>query len=303
MLSTKPSVTFRPNSILYTNLFSNSAQRQHEEKGFTLIELLVGMVITMIVVGMAGTGLVFLMSTNTRSDGEVSQQANLRRASDFIADEIKAASVVTTTDPIWITGGFTTGINPVGTSPSAALYLEIPMPVESVTSSTTLTVKNHGLLKGNAIRFSGTSLPSGMTNQITYYVKTTPDVNTFTAVTSAGVDVAFATTPQNFAVRRLVVYYTAIPNTTQWKAPQALYRATGNCTASSSTTYTSDAINCLVMVDSLAATSPFTVAIVDKQATLNFNGQLCTPPSMANTCTSPATTSVSMNAISRATLK
>jgi len=275
---------------------------QSSQLGFTLTELLVGMVITTIVVGMAGTGLIYMMSSNTKSDAQITQQTNLRRAADFVADEVKTASVLTTTDPVWITGGFTTGINPVGTSPSPVLYLEIPMPIENVASNV-LTVQNHGLAKGNAVRFSGSSFPSGMTNTTTYYVKTTPDANTFTVVTSAGTDVSFSTIPQNFAVRRLVVYYTAIPDATKWKAPMALYRATGNCTASGSTTYTSDAINCLVMVDSLATTSAFSAIISSKQATLNFNGQLCTPSSMANTCTSPTQTSVSINAVARATLQ
>ncbi len=303
MSLSKHSIACNPRATLYKNLLlKNLPKELFRQSGFTITELLVGMVITTIVVGIAGTGLIFMMSSNTKADGQMTQQANLRRTADFIADEIKTASVLTTTDPIWITGGFTTGINPVGTSPSPVLYLEIPMPIENVASNV-LTIQNHGLAKGNAVRFSGSSFPSGINSTTTYYVKTTPDANTFTVVNGTGTDVSFSTIPQNFALRRLVVYYTAIPNSTQWKAPTALYRATGNCTASGSTTYTSDAINCLVLVDSLAATSAFSVAISDKQATLSFNGQLCTPPSMTNTCTSPNQTSVSINAVSRATLR
>ncbi|MCY7333090.1 MAG: prepilin-type N-terminal cleavage/methylation domain-containing protein [Pseudanabaena sp. CAN_BIN31] len=352
MSLSKYSNSFSSDKIFHKKLLFNILQkRQNKEQGFTLIELLVAMAILTIVVGMTGTGLLFIISTNTKSDIQITQQANLRRAADFISDEIKAASVVSTTapNPVWITGGFTTtgttttGINPVGTDPSAKLYLEIPIPIEpfppstSITSSTTLTIKNHGLTKGNAIKFSGTGLPSGINTTETYYIKTLPTANpnnTFTVVkvdplSSTATDISFTvpatplTTPvtpppiPSFAIRRLVMYYTAKLTTadeTKWKGPNVLYRATGNCTSSNLTTYTSDAINCLVMVDSLILpttspiiTSPFTVTTTPSPNTLTINGQICTPASMLNTCPSPSPTpdltSVTVQAVSRATLK
>jgi prepilin-type N-terminal cleavage/methylation domain-containing protein len=336
MIPMKISTNLESQSPLHSKLLLQILQKTQikpqingnsKESGFTLIELLVGMAITTIVVLGAGAALLFILTTNAKSDVQITQQSNIRRAADFISDEIKAASVVTTTDPEWIggkgmtpvTSSTTIGINPVGliinpvgTSPTQAqLFLEIPMPVVDNVVSNVITITNHGLIKGNAVRLSGNNLPSlspALDNTTTYYVNRLTD-NTFSLVKSDNSALTISTTPQNFAVRRLVAYYTTslrLIDEDKWKGPRALYRATGNCNASSSTTYTSDANNCLVMLDSLTA-SPFTVNTSTSPNTLTINGQLCTPATMLNTCPSPsptpALTSVTVQAVSRATLK
>lgn len=60
--------------------------------GFTLVELLVAMVITTILVSLAGSGLVSIMSANQKVAAETERRVNLNRALDFIADEIRMAN-------------------------------------------------------------------------------------------------------------------------------------------------------------------------------------------------------------------
>ncbi len=331
MSLSKYSNSFSSDKIFHKKLLFNILQkRQNKEQGFTLIELLVAMVILTIVVGMTGAGLVFVISTNTKSDIQITQQSNLRRAADFISDEIKAASVVAlvstataTTDPTW---KLNLNPQPTYTSTGTALYLEIPAPATTTpvlpaTSTTTITLNNHGLASGNAIKFSGTNLPTGINTTTTYYVTSDPDptkitTNTFEVI-NGGTSISFTATPQNFAVRRLVMYYAALSITTNWKGFTSLYRSTGSCPATGvADTNTSKANNCLVMVDSLVAlpttpsatvspVSPFFPSLTtdNKQVTLFLNGRLCTPATMLNNCASPETTNQTMQAVSRATLR
>ena len=314
MSLSKYSNSFSSNKLFYKKLLFDILQkRQNKEQGFTLIELLVSMVILTIVVGMTGTGLVFVMSKNTSSDGEITQQANLRRALDFIGDEVRSSINITKTDldPAWITGGLVfTG----GTSPSPELYLQIPVSIEApkiappdlVTDpANTLRIENHGLTVGNAVRFSFSGTSTSFATGTTYYVRTVPTKDTFTIGTTATAtsDLIFtaSTTPQNFSLLRLSVYYTVTSITATDKGVKSLYRATGQCSEGSN--------NCTLMIDSLTNASPFDVTLNGKQATLTLNGQLCNPPSMRNECVrTPALpekptnrTTVSMTAISRAT--
>ena len=312
--------------LLYKHLLSKISQNlKTKQSGFTLIELLVAMVILTIVVGMTGTGLVFVMSKNTSSDGEITQQTNLRRALDFIGDEVRSASLVSQTPPTIPAWGFTP-------PSSSILYLEIPTPVDSV-SSATLTVPNHGLAKGNAVRISGSNLasasPSSVNSNDTYYVSGTylptsesDKINTLQLVKNDGTSITFNSLPQNFSIRRLVFYYTAYNSSiadSGWKGEQVLFRGTGNCGSASSASPVANPDNCLVMVDSLRLplvpplparpeaekNLPVFIDVVGgKQATIYLNGKLCNPPTptLANGCTTGVTNvSVSMTAISRAT--
>ena len=279
MSLSKYSNSFRSSKIFYKKLLFNILQkRQNKEQGFTLIELLVSMVILTIVVGMTGTGLVFIMSTNTKSDQQITQQANLRRAADFIADEIKSASVVLPTDPTVVTVPPNTVF-----LPASSLYLEIPVPVESGTTAPTLKVTNHGLSVGDLVRFSGTNLSTaGLTSKnTTHSVISTPDKDTFR------VSATITAIPTDLTVRRLVGYSTATPEL-NWKGPRVLYRATGagTCNATSA--------NCQVVIDSLTLSDSF-VPDVSKapQINIDLKAQLSTTE----------TSSISMFAISRATLK
>jgi prepilin-type N-terminal cleavage/methylation domain-containing protein len=67
---------------------------QQFSKGFTLTELLVAMSITLVVITLAGSGLVTLMTANQKTDIETQRRTNLNRALDYIADEVRAANKV-----------------------------------------------------------------------------------------------------------------------------------------------------------------------------------------------------------------
>jgi len=64
-------------------------------KGFTLTELLVAMSLTVVVLTLAGSGLVSIMNANQKAELETERRTNLNRALDFIADEIRTAKSVT----------------------------------------------------------------------------------------------------------------------------------------------------------------------------------------------------------------
>lgn len=60
--------------------------------GFTLIELLVAAAISMIVISVAGFGLVTIMGANQKAEAETERRTNLNRALDFIADDARMAN-------------------------------------------------------------------------------------------------------------------------------------------------------------------------------------------------------------------
>lgn len=91
--------------------------------GFTLIELLVAMSITIIVVTLAGSGLIAIMQNNIKAESETLRRVELNRALDFISDEIRTSKNITTnasTNLSTVAPGF----NPTGKTP--VLTLEIP---------------------------------------------------------------------------------------------------------------------------------------------------------------------------------
>lgn len=63
--------------------------------GFTLIELLIAMSLTLIVVSLAGAGLVTMMQSNSKAETETLRRTELNRALDFIADEVRMANAIT----------------------------------------------------------------------------------------------------------------------------------------------------------------------------------------------------------------
>ncbi len=294
----------KPSIILYKKLLVQSLKiKQHRERGFTLIELLAAMAILTIVVGLTGTGLVFIISTNTKSDRQITQQANLRRAADFVADEIKSASFVSnigvdlpTTPPL--------PSPPPSPPPASFLYLEIPVPVESGTATTTaplaltLTVTNHGLSVGDTVRFSGTNLSTvGITNNKATYSVSSITKDTFKVVpTSTPSTTAI---PGDLAVLRLVGYSIANTPGSTWVGPKVLYRATRSGACSPPSVPIPNA-NCQVVIDSL---SSFTAPVVAPRVTIDLNAQLCIPATPTNSCATPETSTISTISISRATLK
>ncbi|MBD2158137.1 prepilin-type N-terminal cleavage/methylation domain-containing protein [Leptolyngbya sp. FACHB-16] len=63
-------------------------------KGFTLIELLIAMSLTSIMLALAGYGVATILHANRQSESEISRRANLNRALDFMADEIRMAKAI-----------------------------------------------------------------------------------------------------------------------------------------------------------------------------------------------------------------
>jgi len=71
-----------------------SLKSHSKSNGFTLIELLIAMSLTSIMLAMAGYGIVTIMRANQNSGSEISRRANLNRALDFMADEIRMAKAI-----------------------------------------------------------------------------------------------------------------------------------------------------------------------------------------------------------------
>jgi prepilin-type N-terminal cleavage/methylation domain-containing protein len=89
------------NGYLYIlNIFRKSKS----SAGFTLIELLVAMMLTTIVVSIAGFGLVTIAAANNKAQAETERRVNLNRALDFIADEIRMSNSVNTGSSLTISG-------------------------------------------------------------------------------------------------------------------------------------------------------------------------------------------------------
>jgi len=116
-----------------------SVSNNHSSDGFTLIELLVAMAISIVVIGVAGLGLVTIMGANRKAEAESLRRKDLNRALDFIADEIRMASRVNSTTNVTTTASsaitaanaalsFNPSLGSIGTT---VLYLEIPIPPDS----------------------------------------------------------------------------------------------------------------------------------------------------------------------------
>ncbi len=56
-------------------------------RGFTLIELLVAVVISTIVMGMAGFGIVTILTMDNRAEASIERQVDLNRAFDFLTEK------------------------------------------------------------------------------------------------------------------------------------------------------------------------------------------------------------------------
>ncbi|MBD1913662.1 MULTISPECIES: prepilin-type N-terminal cleavage/methylation domain-containing protein [unclassified Leptolyngbya] len=81
--------------------------------GFTIVELIIAMVVTSIMITLAGYGLTTMLRANQQSGSEISRRANLNRALDFMADEVRMArtiTVPTSTDVPSQSCGPTTGV-------------------------------------------------------------------------------------------------------------------------------------------------------------------------------------------------
>lgn len=107
------------------------------EQGFTLVELLVATLIGGIVIAIAGSGMVSIMTLDKNSMSEQQRRSELNRAVDFIADDIRMSRRVNAvndettltaanaiTQSATTLGAFNPGLGAIGTP---ILYLEIPL--------------------------------------------------------------------------------------------------------------------------------------------------------------------------------
>ena len=74
-------------------------EKQNYSTGFTLIELMIAMLLTTIVMSLAGFGLVTMMDRNQKAEAQTLRRTELNRALDFIADDIRESKSASTTAP------------------------------------------------------------------------------------------------------------------------------------------------------------------------------------------------------------
>jgi len=96
-------------------------------KGFTLIELIAASIMTLFIVSAAGFGMIVMLREQTIATAGGDIQYNLNRAADFISEEVRQASSITTT-AVWPTGSSTScsSSGPSGTTRTFVLGLTIP---------------------------------------------------------------------------------------------------------------------------------------------------------------------------------
>ncbi len=110
---------------------------QKSNRGFTLIELLVALVISTIVIGIAGFGMVAILTMDNRAEASIERQVDLNRAFDFLTNEIHMAQRINFTATT-AANGTTVTVNDVvassgvklsdlGNYGTIVLYLEIPI--------------------------------------------------------------------------------------------------------------------------------------------------------------------------------
>jgi len=79
--------------------FSKISSQNNKSSGFTLVELLVAIAITGIVISVAGFGLVNILQANKKAEATTERRIDLNRALDYIADDIRESSSISTTFP------------------------------------------------------------------------------------------------------------------------------------------------------------------------------------------------------------
>lgn len=105
--------------------------------GFTLVELLVAALISIIVISMAGFGIVTILAINKKAESRTERRIDLSRAFDFISNEIRMSRRINRTATT-VANGTSITVNDVVTSSGLSLsalgsygtivlYLEIPI--------------------------------------------------------------------------------------------------------------------------------------------------------------------------------
>lgn len=110
---------------------------QKPSAGFTLVELLVAALISIIVISMAGFGIVTILSISKKAEARTERRIDLSRAFDFITNEIRmtrrinrtattvANGTSITVDDVVTSSGLS--LSALGSYGTIALYLEIPI--------------------------------------------------------------------------------------------------------------------------------------------------------------------------------
>jgi len=270
--------------------------------GFTLIELLIAMSIMSIVMALLGSGLVTILRQNQSAETETFNRTNINRALDFITDEARAANILTGSSstaptapivpPAW-DWAVSNGLGSTG-SPTAKLYLQIPLSVVSMPSSNDyVNIPNHGFLTGNVVRFTGTAPITGglLINTNYYVVVSNKDKDKFKVASTLAnavntppttIDLTIVSSG-SVTVNKLVIYY-IIDKTSTWWGNKTVNRSLGPCSTAS---------NCSVLVDAIAINKPvpdpttdgFTAKVTNsRQVTVTLTGQLndLTTPKLAS---------------------
>ncbi len=109
---------------------------QRIDRGFTLIELLVAVVISTIVIGIAGFGIVTILTMDSRAEASIERQVDLNRAFDFLTNEIRMAQKINSSATTVANGTTVTvkdvvassqNLSDLGNYGTVVLYLEIPI--------------------------------------------------------------------------------------------------------------------------------------------------------------------------------
>lgn len=103
--------------------------RKSVEQGFTLIELIAASIMTLFIVGAAGFGMTVMLREQTVATADSDIQYNLNRAVDFISEEVRQASSITTTE-VWPTGQTVSCID----SPNRTFVLGLTIPPATTTN-------------------------------------------------------------------------------------------------------------------------------------------------------------------------
>lgn len=118
-------------------IFSKIVGTQKPSAGFTLVELLVAALISIIVISIAGFGIVTILAINKKAEARTERRIDLSRAFDFITNEIRMTRRINRTATT-VANGTTITVDDVVTSSSLSLsdlgsygtivlYLEIPI--------------------------------------------------------------------------------------------------------------------------------------------------------------------------------
>jgi prepilin-type N-terminal cleavage/methylation domain-containing protein len=234
--------------------------------GFTLIELLIAIALTTIIVAGIGIGLVAIIQANERTEDETASRTNLNRALDFISDDIRTASNVSSSAPTWAW----TSLGSSSPPPAPKLYLQIPLTVESMTDGNDLiNLPGHGFANRNAVMFTGDgTIATGLQKNTVYYVNKIDSDNFKVATSPGGAAIDLTTSSSgNIVANRLVIYYIR-PSTATWLEPNTIYRSVGTCHTAA------NQFNCDELVDAIADNGLAAAVTDSRRVNLTLIGQI-----------------------------